>query len=190
MRTAVTGLAAAACASVFMAPGTAGAAQAPQAAGGKAGSFCVVDVATQKTTCYDTHRAFVAAMGGERTAGTSAARAGAPAARAEVAEIAGAELYEHGDHGGRAIGYALSERCKDDGKWDAEVIRLSDFNGGTNFDNLTSSVRTWGNCWIELYSKSSFRGISDRYSTVPWVGTRMNDQASSFRLKAAGEVIR
>ncbi|MFF3730086.1 hypothetical protein ACFYXM_07130 [Streptomyces sp. NPDC002476] len=197
VRTGVTGLMAAACAGILLAPSPAGAAPAPEASRAKAGSYCVVKVSTGKTTCYDTFREYMAAMTGGRITDAPApekaatdkkfqarlnALATAPGA---MGEAAGASLYENGHFGGRAIGFALDEPCKNDGRWDAQVSDLA----ARNFDNITSSVMAWGNCYVELYADTNFRGIHNTYDKADWVGEAMNDQASSYRLKARGEAV-
>ncbi|MDK0520659.1 hypothetical protein [Streptomyces sp. ML-6] len=201
VRTGVTGLAAAACAGVLLAPTPAGAAPVPtpEAAGSKTGSYCVVKVSEGKTTCYDTFREYMAVLSGGRITDAPAPEKAATDKKFQarmnktlngpvttMGEYTGAQLYEHGHFGGRAIGYALSEPCKNDGKWDAEMTNLDDMN----FDDMTSSVQTWNNCYIVLYSSANFKGISNTYDWADWVGEAMNDQATSFRLKARGEAIR
>ncbi|MFH8513859.1 hypothetical protein ACH4CE_01660 [Streptomyces gelaticus] len=197
VRTGVTGLAAAACAGVLLAPSPAGAAQAPEASRAKADSYCVVKVSAgkaTKTTCYDTFRAYMAAMTGgritdapapEKAATDKKFQARLDALVGPMGEVSGAQLYENGHFGGRAIGYALGEPCKNDGKWDAEISDLD----ARNFDDITSSVKTWNNCYIELYASADFKGIHNTYDQADWVGEAMNDQATSFRLKARGETI-
>ncbi|MEU9762069.1 hypothetical protein ACFYYY_01270 [Streptomyces sp. NPDC001834] len=196
VRTGVTGLMAAACAGVLLAPSPAGAAQAPEASLAKVGSYCVVKVKTGKTTCYDTYRAYMAAMTGGRITDAPAlekaatdkkfqARLNALATAPSAHEVAGVELYENGHYGGRAIGFALDEPCKNDGQWDVQMSDLDD----RNFDDITSSVRAWGNCYVELYASANFKGIHNTYDQADWVGEAMNDQATSYRLKARGEAV-
>ncbi|MGW2083924.1 hypothetical protein [Streptomyces sp. NPDC001880] len=193
----MTGLVAAACAGVLLAPSPAGAAQAPGASGAKAGSYCVVKVSAGKTTCYDTFREYIDAMTGGRITDAPAPEKAATDKKFQarlntlatgpgtMGEVTGAQLYENGHFGGRAIGFALGEPCKNDGKWDAEISDLDDLN----FDDITSSVQTWNNCYIELYASANFKGIHNTYDQADYVGEAMNDQATSYRLKARGEAI-
>ncbi|MGX2994939.1 hypothetical protein JNUCC64_11670 [Streptomyces sp. JNUCC 64] len=196
-RTAVTGLVTAACAGVLLAP-------APVAAAPKAGAHCVVQVASGKSACYDTFPEAVAAATGGRITDAPAtprkaardkeflARLDAPAAssttarratRAAAANIGG-WLYEHGWYGGRSLTLSLSTSgCRSDGRWDAQVGWLGDYN----FNDITSSVVTAGNCHVELSEHGGFQGARAFYDYAEWVGNSMNDQASAVRLKSAGE---
>ncbi|MFH8472334.1 hypothetical protein [Streptomyces sp. NPDC018000] len=193
VRTGVTGLVAAACAGVLLAPSPAGAAQAPESSRAKAGSYCVVKVSAGKTTCYDTFREYMAAMTGGRITDAPAPEKAATDKKFQARLNAlpgtmsymGAELYENGHFGGRVTGWALAEPCKNDGKWDAQISDLD----ALNFDDITSSVKTWNNCYIELYASANFKGIHNTYDVADWVGEAMNDQATSYRLKARGEAI-
>lgn len=190
----MTGLVAAACAGVLAAPSPAAA--APEA---KAGPHCVVKVATGKTTCYDTFRESIAAATDGRITDAPAtpqkaaedkkflAGLNAPASRGAAVPMAiGGWLYEDAGYAGRSLTLGIAaDTCRNDGRWDGQVNRLGDHG----FNDVTSSAWTIGNCLVELHSETNFRGTRNLYDRADWVGSSMNDRASSLRLKSVGEVI-
>ncbi|MFI2209247.1 peptidase inhibitor family I36 protein [Streptomyces sp. NPDC020141] len=200
VRTGVTGLMAAACASVLLAPSPAAAAQAP---GAGPDSYCVKNIETDRTTCYDTFRESIAAATGGRITDAPApekaaadkrflAKLNAPSralANAGTAASAGADsraansvlhalVYEHAHYEGRVIAIVSDGPCKNNGKWDNEVASL-----GSDWDNQISSLIPANNCYVELFSDPYFQGARQLYtSSTPYVGSAMNDQASSLGL--------
>ncbi|MER6916480.1 hypothetical protein ABT354_32900 [Streptomyces sp. NPDC000594] len=206
VNTGVAGLVAAACAGVLLtaSPTTA----APRAT---TGPHCVAQAATGETTCYDTFRESIAAATGGRITDAPATPQEAAAdkkfldkmnVRLKSTDDAsasnrtnpigpkpfhGAILYEHSHQGGRSLTLrtADTEACMNDGRWDGQGGRLADHG----FNDLTSSVFVSRDCLLELYASNNFRGIRNLYDTTEWIGEAMNDQASSYRLKARGEVI-
>ncbi|MFF3734327.1 peptidase inhibitor family I36 protein [Streptomyces sp. NPDC002476] len=197
----MTGLVAAVCAAVFMAPATAGAAQAPENPRAKAGPHCVADAVTQKTTCYDTFRESIAAATGGRITDAPATpqkaatdkkflaklnapaetAANTPASRttARSSQTIAAVLYEHGNYYGQSLTLTTYVPCGIGSRFG--VLDLgSDFY---RFDNLTSSLIASGDCQIELFENPNLTGASQKYSgSVGWVGNAMNDHASSVAI--------
>ncbi|MFF6971211.1 MULTISPECIES: hypothetical protein [Streptomyces] len=195
VRTAVTGLVAAACAGVLMSPATAVA--APQA---ERESHCINNSGTQTTTCYGTFREAVAAVTGSRVtdvptqakAGkdkqfinklnasikSSAAKKGSFGA-ANQANYIRVILFEDANYGGSSyINYGPGG-CRDDGFWNGHHDNLSQ----VNFNDRTSSLKTASNCYVELFSAAYFQGARQFYTAdTSYVGNAMNDQASSFGL--------
>ncbi|MER6910696.1 hypothetical protein ABT354_03340 [Streptomyces sp. NPDC000594] len=192
-RTTTAGLVAVACAGVFLAPSSATAAEAPRdkALQGKAGTHCVTDLDTRKTTCYDTFRESVtAATGGRVTDATQAraaqdkrfvdtlnasARAGGPRAAAELPHVL-AIFYSKGDYKGSTWIPRGPLPCADDGKVNYYMGGLA---GGWN--DAISSLQTAGNCHIRAWEHGEFAGASQYYTTsTRWVGDAMNDRISSL----------
>ncbi|MGV9311104.1 hypothetical protein ACWDR0_02775 [Streptomyces sp. NPDC003691] len=203
-KTGVTVLVAAACASVLMAPSPAGAAQAPEA-GSESGNYCVIDAATKKSTCYDSHRTFISVLTGGRI--TDAPETAEEALRdkkfqarlkgpvntagrvSAQGEVSGVTFYQRRDFQGRAFGYALNSLCTNDGAWDLSISDIA-AEHGADTDNMISAVQTWGNCAVELYSDTRFRGDKRLFTVSPHVGNTIDNRASSYRLKAIGESAR
>ncbi|MER6912059.1 hypothetical protein ABT354_10340 [Streptomyces sp. NPDC000594] len=192
-RTAMTGLVAAACASVLLSPAPAAATQAPEAAD----VHCVINAVTAKSTCYDTFRESIAAATGGRvtdatqekaaknnkfvdTLNTETATARTPGSRAANNLLVVGILFEHMNYEGSSrVIYGL-QQCRNDGEWD---YTDSNLGRGLAFDNRVSSLQLRENCEGELYSEINFGGTRQFYvRTTPWVGDAMNDQASSIRL--------
>ncbi|MEU3657447.1 hypothetical protein AB0E67_32680 [Streptomyces sp. NPDC032161] len=197
----MTGLVAAACAAVFMAPAPAGAVQTPEAHRAKEGPHCVADAVTQKTTCYDTFRESIAAATGGRITDAPATpqkaatdkeflaklnapaktAANTPASRttATSSQTIGAVLYEHGNYSGQSLTLTMYVPCGVGSRFAYSDLGSEFYR----FDNLTSSLIASGNCQVELFENISLTGASQKYtSSVGWVGNAMNDHASSVLL--------
>ncbi|GAA2221761.1 hypothetical protein GCM10010232_02610 [Streptomyces amakusaensis] len=192
----VTGLVAAACASVLLMPSPAVAAQAPET---KPDSHCAMNVETGGVTCYDTFRESVAAATGGRITDAPApekaakdkrflaklnapsrerARAGAAGVNSRAAKsVVRGVLYEHAHYEGNSWTLYGPRWCKNDGQWDGWLETL----GG--WGNTISSLIPANDCYIDLFSDPYFQGASQLYtSSTPYVGHAMNDQASSLGL--------
>ncbi|MEI5102773.1 peptidase inhibitor family I36 protein [Streptomyces sp. PmtG] len=162
----------------------------------KAGSHCAADLATDKTTCYDSFREVIAAATGGRVTDAPAtpqqaakdkkflAKLNAPAssparARSAAAQsnMVGAILYEDWNYGGGSLTLRIPSACEDNGGWDWGYNTLDDWN------DRASSLIPANNCWVSLYSDIHFNGTEQGYrGSAPYVGDAMNDRASSVTL--------
>lgn len=195
--TSAAGLVAAACASVLLVPSPAAAASQAKPVG-----HCVVDLATERITCYDTFRESIAAATGGRITDAPAtpakaaedkrflAELDAPAGNSAKAaakantsrtspraasQVVGGFVYEDFNYGGWSWTLTIPSRCRNDGAWDATYGDLGSF-----WNNKITSVIPAGNCHIELHSDPHYQGARQMYtSSTPYVGDAMNDQASS-----------
>ncbi|GGZ39103.1 hypothetical protein GCM10010387_36490 [Streptomyces inusitatus] len=199
----MTGLTAAACASVLLIPAPAAAAQPPRAT---TGPHCVATLATGTTACYTTFRESIAAATGGRitnapiTPAEAAtdkkfqARLNTAAPRSTTAGTlavgVGAVLFEDASYQGYSLTLSLhhggdnGDYCKNDADWDGSGNLSSH-----GFDNTISSVWSYNNCQVKLWAEPNYGGISNLYDRTTWVGSAMNDTASSFAVKAVGEAL-
>ncbi|MFJ5050481.1 peptidase inhibitor family I36 protein [Streptomyces sp. NPDC088719] len=188
MKTGTTVLAVA-CAAVFMAP-SAAAAQATQA---KADTHCVANSDTEKVTCYDTFREAIAAATGGRITNASQeeaaqdkkfmdklnAPADSPTARAasSSSHILGI-LYWDANYQGSSHLLLADSPCRDNSSWDFGWSTLY----STGFNDATSSIRTTGNCHMQVWEHANYTGASEFYTTdQPSLGV-LNDQITSIKV--------
>ncbi len=184
-----TSVLAVACAAVFMAPSPAAAAQAPQAT---AGSHCVADLDTQKTTCYDTFRESVAAATGGRITDAAQERAARDkdfvaklntrtdtrtSRAASNTHVVGV-FYWEGNYTGHTWIARAGRPCLNDGSWDH---RWRDLGG---WNDAISSLQLAGNCYVRAWEHSDYGGATQYYtSDTAWVGDAMNDRISSLQFQ-------
>ncbi|WP_371648715.1 MULTISPECIES: hypothetical protein [unclassified Streptomyces] len=162
----------------------------------KAGSHCVANVTTHKTTCYDSFRDVIAAATGGRVTDAPAtpeqaakdkkflAELNAPATSpagartaGAVNKVVGAILYEDWNYGGASLTLTIPAPCENDGQWDWQYDTLDDWN-----DSVSSLIPA-NNCWVALSSDIYHSGTQQEYHTAtPYVGDAMNDRASSVSL--------
>ncbi|MEU5163234.1 hypothetical protein AB0G74_27005 [Streptomyces sp. NPDC020875] len=187
LRTGMTGLVTVACASVFLAPVPAVAAQAPQ--GEATASHCVGDLDTGKTTCYDTFRESVAAATGGRvtdaTQKTAAkdknfpeklnASTGTGTARAANASHVIGVFYWDANYSGPTWIARAANPCYNNGRWDWRWTGLGDWN------DAISSIQLAGNCYIRGWEHGDYSGATQYYtSDTTYVGNAMNDRISAL----------
>ncbi|MEU5148323.1 peptidase inhibitor family I36 protein [Streptomyces yangpuensis] len=96
-------------------------------------------------------------------------------AAADSGGVIVATFFEHWNYQGSSLTFTAPAKCKDDGGWDWGYSTLK-------YNDAVSSFFTAGNCHVELFEDTYFKGAHAYYENAVPRLTVMNDAASSIRL--------